>query len=262
MSRAKMYARLAVAFAWTVVLLPVQLVLIRRPGTARQRLPMRYWAGIARIIGLRIRVIGHLPANSSDRPVLYVSNHSSWVDIIALGAVLPACFVAKSDVGTWPVIRTVARAGRTVFVSRSKSGAGRERAELATRLAAGDNLILFPEGTTSDGARVLPFRSSFLALAETDPAPVIQPVTIVYDRMDSLPICRRNRPHIAWYGDMDIASHFARLGRHNWSVTIVLDDPVEPAASRKELTAAMELLIANRAAAIRQGRFPGPFVEA
>ncbi|EGO94846.1 Phospholipid/glycerol acyltransferase, partial [Acidiphilium sp. PM] len=112
------------------------------------------------------------------------------------------------------------------------------------------------------GARVLPFRSSFLALAETDPPPLIQPVTIVYDRMDSLPVCRRNRPRIAWYGDMDIASHYAELGRHDWRATIVLDDPIELDGGRKALTATLERQIAARAAAIRQGRYPGPFTKA
>ncbi|CAG4929654.1 unnamed protein product [Acidocella sp. C78] len=258
---ARMYVRLAAVLAWTMALLPVQLVLIRRHGRAKRALPLRYWGGVARILGLQIQVIGRL-AETETRPVLFVSNHTSWLDIVALGAVLPGCFIAKADVGRWPGISAVARAGRTIFVSRARTGAGRERAELAERLAAGDSLILFPEGTTSDGARVLPFRSSFLALAETDPPPLIQPVTIVYDRMDSLPVCRRNRPRIAWYGDMDIASHYAELGRHDWRATIVLDDPIEIDGGRKALTASLERQIAARAAAIRQGRFPGPFTKA
>ncbi len=261
LSGARMYARLAAVLAWTMALLPVQLVLIRRPGRAKRALPLRYWGGVARILGLELQVIG-TPAATDERPVLFVSNHTSWLDIVALGAVLPGCFIAKADVGRWPGISAVARAGRTIFVSRARTGAGRKRAELAERLAAGDSLILFPEGTTSDGARVLPFRSSFLALAETDPPPLIQPVTIVYDRMDSLPVCRRNRPRIAWYGDMDIASHYAELGRHDWRATIVLDDPIELDGGRKALTATLERQIAARAAAIRQGRYPGPFTKA
>ncbi|MCF3945835.1 MULTISPECIES: lysophospholipid acyltransferase family protein [Acidiphilium] len=248
-----MLARLAAVLAWTVLLLPVQFVLIRLKGAAKQRLPMIYWSGMARLLGVRLRVMGTL-ASGNGRPVLFVSNHSSWLDVIALGAVLPGCFVAKGDIANWPGINFVAKAGRTVFVSRARSGTAREQKDLASRLDAGDNLILFPEGTTSDGARVLPFRSSFLALAERNDAPIVQPVTIVYDQLDGLPICRRNRPLIAWYGDMDITSHYARLGRHNWRATIVLDPPVDARIGRKMLSATLEHAIASRAAAIRQGK--------
>lgn len=261
MSRIKMVLRLIAVLIWTLALLPVQMVLIRRAGTAKQRLPMRYWSGVARILGLKVRMIGRV-ASTPGRPVMFVSNHTSWLDIVALGAVLPGCFVAKAEIARWPGIKYVAQAGRTVFVSRARSGAGRERDDLAARLKDGDNLILFPEGTTSDGMRVLPFRSSFLALTEIDPAPIVQPVTIVYDQMDALPICRRNRPVVAWYGDMEIVSHYMRLGQHNWRVSIVLDDPIDPAIGRKALTAALETDIAERAAALRQGRFPHSFIEA
>lgn len=248
-----MLARLVAVLVWTALLLPVQFLLIRLDGSAKRRLPMIYWSGMARLLGLRLRVVGK-PASGDGRPVLFVSNHSSWLDVIALGAVLPACFVAKGDIAFWPGIKYVARAGRTVFVSRARSGTLRERDDLEARLDAGDNLILFPEGTTSDGARVLPFRSSFLAPAERDDAPIVQPVTIVYDRLDGLPICRRNRPLIAWYGDMDIVSHYARLGRHDWRATIVLDPPVDGRIGRKMLSAGLERIIADRASAIRQGR--------
>ncbi|MGC9268556.1 lysophospholipid acyltransferase family protein [Acidiphilium sp.] len=255
--RLRMGARLIAVLGWTLLLLPVQFALIRRRGTAKQRLPMLYWSGCARLLGVRLRVVG-TPASGGERPVLFVANHSSWLDIIVLGAVLPGCFIAKGDVATWPLVKTIARAGRTVFISRSRTGAARERDELAERLAAGDNLILFPEGTTSDGARVLPFRSSFLALADSAIKPLIQPVTIVYDQMDALPICRRNRPLIAWYGDMDLASHYLRLGQHGWRASIVFGQPVEATAGRKALSAALESGIATDAAALRQHRFTEP----
>lgn len=253
-----MFARFLAVIAWTCLLLPVQLAALRfrRP---RVKVPMIYWSGMARILGLRLRLIGRPPAPG--RAVLYVSNHTSWLDIVALGAVLPACFIAKAEVSRWPGIRQIANAGRTIFVSRNRADAPRERIELARRLAAGDNLILFPEGTTSDGMRVLPFRSSFIALAETDPPPVVQPVTIVYDLMDGLPICRRNRPTIAWYGDMEIASHYRVLGRHSWRASIVFGEPLDPALGRKELTALLEDNIAACAGALRQGRFTAPSPE-
>ena len=117
-------------------------------------------------LGLDVRVVGELASRASGRPVIFVSNHSSWIDVPVVGGVLPGSFVAKGEIGGWPVVRTIARLGRTVFVSRQRGSTARERDAMREVLARGDNLILFPEGTSSDGSRVLPFRSSFFALAE------------------------------------------------------------------------------------------------
>ena len=252
-----MIARLVLVLLWSLALLPVQLVLINRAGPAKVALPLCYWSGVARILGLNIEVTGRIardPARPT-RPILFVANHSSWLDIVALGAVLPGCFIAKGDIAHWPGISLIARAGRTLFVSRSRGDTRRERSSLESRLDAGDNLILFPEGTTSDGAHTLPFHSSFLSLANRDIAPLIQPVTIVYDQLDGLPVCRRNRPLIAWYGDMDIVSHYARIGRHRLRVRIVLSPPLPASLGRKKLAAQLEADIAARASALRQHRF-------
>lgn len=242
---------------WTLLAVPVQAVLLGRPGLAKERFARTYWRGVAWILGLRLRVIGQLPAG---RPVLFVANHSSWVDIVALGAVLPACFIAKGDVARWPVIGQIAKLGRTIFVSRARETVGQEQRELERRLAAGDNILLFPEGTTSDGNRVLPFSSAFLTLAFCPAHPAVQPVTIVYDELDGLPVRRGDRAEIAWYGDMELAPHFLKLGqRCSFRATIVLGAPVPPGAhkNRKTLSAALETEISATAAALRQGRLPG-----
>lgn len=239
---------------WTVFSMPVQAVLLALPGRGKERFARVYWRGVARILGLRVRVRGALPAQ---RPMLFVANHCSWLDIVALGSVLPACFVAKGDVATWPVISWVAKLGRTVFVTRNRASVGREQGALGARLALGDNIILFPEGTTSDGSRVLPFATSFLALAEAPARPYVQPVTLVYDGLDGLPVRRGDRPEIAWYGDMSLAPHFLVLGRRrSIHATMILDAPIAPGAyaGRKALSAALEGMLAANAAAIRQGR--------
>ncbi|MGE0420543.1 MAG: 1-acyl-sn-glycerol-3-phosphate acyltransferase, partial [Acetobacteraceae bacterium] len=124
-------------------------------------------------------------------------------------------------------------------------------------------LILFPEGTSSDGSRTLPFRSAFFAVAEArngaDPArlPMLQPVSIVYDRLGGLPIGRASRPVFAWYGDMDIGSHFWQLAQHvGLRVTIVLHAPVDPARyrDRKVLTQLTWDVVALGASRLRQNR--------
>ncbi|MFC7608309.1 lysophospholipid acyltransferase family protein [Teichococcus aestuarii] len=127
------------------------------------------------------------------------------------------------------------------------------------RLQQGDSLILFPEGTSNDGARVLPFRSAFLGVA--DAAAAVQPISVVYDRLGGLPACRRDRPHFAWYGDMDLGSHFWRLARQpGGRVTVLLHQPADPRAfrDRKALTQAVERAVAEGAADLRQNRTPVP----
>lgn len=256
--RIRIVLRLVCILAWTLSCMAVQAVLLNLPGRAKERFARFYWSGMRRIMGMRITIIGEI---SRERPVLFVVNHSSWLDIIALGSVLPACFVAKSEVDGWPVLNLIARLGRTVYVSRRSGNVRRERGDMLKRLSAGDNLILFPEGTTSDGCRVLRFQSSFLAVAEQNPAPYVQPVTLVYDRINGQPVRHKDRPVLSWYGDMDLASHIpgiASLGSIH--ATLVLDAAIPPGAypNRKMLSTALHARLAGNAAALRQGRSVTP----
>ena len=179
------------------------------------------------------------------------------MDIPALGGCVRACFVAKDDVAGWPIVGTIARLGRTVFVSRSRQGIGRERDQMRERLLAGDDLILFPEGTSSDGSRVLPFHSSFFAAAYGDITPVIQPVSVVYDRLAGLPVGRASRTVFAWYGDMDLAPHLWQAAQWRGKrVSLLFHPPLDPAdfGSRKALSQAAWEMVADGAAALRQNR--------
>ncbi|WP_137126468.1 1-acyl-sn-glycerol-3-phosphate acyltransferase [Roseomonas sp. HF4] len=250
--RIRAVRRIIFAVLWTAVSIPVQSVLMLLPGRGSIVFARTYHRVLCRLIGLRIQVIG---APAPGGSVLYVSNHSSWLDVLVLGGVLEAAFVSKAEVGQWPVVGTVARLGRTVFVSRKRTGTGKEAEEIQQRLAGGGSIILFPEGTSNDGTRVLPFRSSFLAAAQH--AKQVQPVSLVYDRLGGLPACRRDRPLFAWYGDMDIATHFWRIARRSGGrATVLLHDPADPAAfpDRKALTAAASDVVAEGAALLRQNR--------
>lgn len=260
--RARVIRRGLSIVAWTLPSMLVQMVCLWLPGHAKAAFPRLYWRTFTRAMGIKLRVIGALPAPGG-RPVVYVSNHTSWVDIPVVGGVLDGCFVAKGEVAGWPLIGTIARLGRTVFVSRQRATTGRERDSMREMLDQGANLILFPEGTSSDGSRTLPFRSSFLAVAEArrdvDPSrvPIIQPVSVVYDRLGGLPIGRAGRPVFAWYGDMDIGSHFWRLGQNvGLRATIVLHAPIDPLRyrDRKHLTQAVWDIVAGGAATLRQNR--------
>jgi 1-acyl-sn-glycerol-3-phosphate acyltransferase len=199
--------RLALYLGLTVALIPVQALLVAVRSPLRDRLPRWYHARVLRIVGMSVEVIG---TPSPDRPTLFVANHSSYWDIEVLGSMLTASFVAKSEVGGWPLFGLLARLQRTVFVERRRRAAGRGRNEIAERLAAGDSLVLFAEGTSSDGNRVLPFKSALFAAAAPTAgraALMVQPVSIAPTRLDGIPLGYGRRSLYAWYGYMDLAPH-------------------------------------------------------
>jgi len=250
----RMALRLLLMLGWTLPCMVIQAVCLALPGRAKVRFAQFYWRGAARIMGLRIKIQGQV---TPYRPVLFIANHCTWLDIIVLGATLPGCFVAKGDIAHWPFISWIAKLGRTIFVSRAKATLERERGALEGRLAAGDNIILFPEGTTSDGTRILPFQSSFLAIAAAPSKPAIQLVTLVYDELDGLPVLRRDRPEISWYGDMTMAAHYPRIGgRKSIGASLIIDPPIPAGtyASRKILSTILQARLEAMAAALRQGR--------
>jgi lyso-ornithine lipid O-acyltransferase len=250
--RLRAIRRIVTAVLFTLLCIPIQAVLIQFPGSAKNNFARFYHRSLCWLIGLKLRVIG----TPWQQPrTLYVSNHSSWLDILVLGATLDARFVSKAEVAGWPLIGWVAKLGRSIFVSRNRGRTGSEVQDLRGRIEAGDSVILFPEGTTSDGARVLPFRSSFFSVA--DAAARIQPVALVYDRLGGLPVGRRDRPLFAWYGDMETGSHAWRLLRRTGTrVTVVLDASFTPDAvpDRKALAARIGRSITETAATLRQNR--------
>lgn len=204
MNRLRPWVLLFLFSALTLPLMPLQqLFLWLWPGMARA-FPMHYHRVVCRILGIRIEVVGSVPEQG---PLLVVSNHVSWLDIVVLSAVAPVSFVAKKEVARWPFFGALARLQRTVFVDRDRRHAtGSSRDEMQERLKSGDVLVLFAEGTSSDGRRVLPFKSSFFGAAE-HPGVLVQPVSLAYRGHRNLPMNRRLLPSYAWYGDMDLAPH-------------------------------------------------------
>lgn len=262
--RIRVVCRFLALVLLTLPAMTIQAVCLLLPGRRTKVAFARFfWARFSRLLGVQVRVVGTPAVPQPGRPVVFVSNHSSWVDVPVVGGVLEGCFVAKGEIERWPLINVIAWLGRTVFVSRRRGAAVRERDAMRARLRAGDNLILFPEGTSSDGSRVLPFRSSFFAVAEAldGATPLIQPVSVVYDRLGWLPTGRTWRPIFAWYGDMDLATHFLRLAQHSGlRATVLLHAPLDPARypDRKALAQAVWHIVADGAATLRQNRAPQP----
>jgi 1-acyl-sn-glycerol-3-phosphate acyltransferase len=206
-SQLRAIVRLSLYAVWTFLMLPVQMVLVALRLRAASRFPRFYHRGVCRIIGIELKVRGE---QAPGKPMLFVANHASYLDITVLGALIRGSFIAKAEVADWPFFGLLAKLQRTVFIERRGAHAAKQRDEIARRLEAGDDLILFPEGTSSDGNRILPFKSALFSVAEREVngRPLtVQPVSIAYLKLDGLPIGREWRPKIAWYGDMNMMSH-------------------------------------------------------
>jgi 1-acyl-sn-glycerol-3-phosphate acyltransferase len=249
--------RIVLYLGLTVLLMPVQALLVAIGSPLATALPRVYHRMCWRILGFRVEVKGTI---SERHPALFIVNHTSYVDITILGGLLKTSFIAKAEVSRWPLFGTLARLQRTVFVDRRAPKAKAQGSQIARRLAAGDDLVLFPEGTSGDGMRVLPFKSALFGVAEMMPgdrAIVLQPVSIAYTRLNGLPMGRFYRPWIAWYGDMEMASHlWALLGLGTITVSVEFHPPVIAAAyaSRKALSEACHRIVSRGVAAALSGR--------
>jgi lyso-ornithine lipid O-acyltransferase len=243
---------LTIFLAVTLLLIPYQWLLLQLGLPQRRTFPHRYHRFIARMFGIRIRVVGTPPK----RAALLLANHTSWLDIVIFSAVMPLSFVAKSEVNTWPFFGTLARLQRTVFVTRARrSETGLARDAIAERLAQGDVLVLFPEGTSDDGNSVLPFKSALLSAADSalhaGREVTVQPVSTAYVAREGIPMGRENRPLYAWYGDMELVPHlWEALEAGPLDVVMQFHSPLS-AMDRKELArVAWETVRKGQAAAL------------
>ncbi|MFO1124289.1 MAG: lysophospholipid acyltransferase family protein [Methylocystis sp.] len=208
--RAMPYLR-AFAFLLTlagafVFLVPLQALARRRGWPLQHRIQTRFCRAICAVIGIRVEAQGALP---SDAPRFVVSNHVSWTDIIALASLYPFVFLAKSEVANWPVLGLLARLQGTIFVERgARQDVARVNDAIADVLRTGGDLVVFAEGTSSEGVEVLPFRSAHFApleeLAARGESPTLAPVAIVYSD-------GARRIDVGWYGDMTFLPHLWRL---------------------------------------------------
>jgi 1-acyl-sn-glycerol-3-phosphate acyltransferase len=256
------FIRLSLYAGFTLPVAVCQRVAVALDLPIREVLPLWYHRQCCRILGIAIQRRGRL---SRSRPTLFAANHVSYLDISVLGALIRGSFVAKSEVRSWPVFGFLATLQSTLFIERRALRTARHRDEMTHRLAAGGNLILFPEGTSSDGNRVLPFKSALLSVAETRPGGrplVVQPVSITYTKLDGLPLGRYLRPLCAWYGDMDLAPHLWQLaGLGRLTAVVHFHPPVTLAEfdSRKALADHCQVAAARGVAAALTGRWlPAP----
>ncbi len=250
--------RIAVYFAVTLPAMPVQVVLLAMKSPRARRFPVGYHRLMCRLLGIRLVYRGTI---STHRPTLFVSNHTSYLDIEIMGAAVEGSFVSKAEVSRWPIFGWLAKLQCTIFVERAdRAGAARQRDEIRARLDEGDNLILFPEGTSGDGIHLLPFKSTLFAAAEDERA-MVQPISVVYRLLDGIPLGRFYRPFFAWYGDMTMPPHLWKmLGLGQLTVVMTFHEPVrlKDFGSRKLLSEHCARIIAEGVGEILAGRDVAP----
>jgi 1-acyl-sn-glycerol-3-phosphate acyltransferase len=252
------FALIAVLIA-TIIGVPLQWISIKLGLPLRRWIPNLYHRLILFVLGIHVSVRGQ-PA--AERPLLFVSNHSSWIDILALSSITPLKFIAKNEVAGWPLFGLLAKLQRSVFVDRSKRHATVEvNREIAARLSDGDPVVLFGEGTSGDGNRVMPFRTALLgamdqALGEGGRG-FLQPVSVSYTRLHGIPMGRQHRAIAAWYGDISLLPHLARVirtGAIDVVVTFGAPIAVEASADRKALALSLEEAVRRMNSAALAGR--------
>lgn len=227
------------------VLLPLLVLLrmIERPLVGLRR-PVSGWIvqaffGIcSRLVGLRLTLRG-TPLKA---PGAVVANHTSWLDIFVLNASHRIVFVSKSEVAGWPVIGFLARAAGTLFIRRDGREARAQTSALEARLRAGQHLLFFPEGTSTDGLRVLPFKPTLFQAFLAPGLAVdlnVQPVTVIYHAPEGA-----DAAVYGWFGDMEFAPHAAEVfaARRGGRVELIYHPPLRVAEfdNRKELARAAE----------------------
>ena len=238
MSKIRPLVTLCLIALWTALLLPVQMLAVAVRSGLALAVPRLYHAGLCRLLRIRVEVEGEV---AMARPVLFVCNHVSWIDILVLAKLLPAAFITKQEVAGWPLFGLLAKLHGAVFIERRQARTREQRDEMGRRLDEGGSLILFPEGTSSDGIRLLPFKSAFLSLAEQPVKGrplVVQPISLTFATLDNLPVGRRSMSLYAWVGDQELVPHLWRfLGVGPSSVVVQFHPPVtiEAFASRKAL---------------------------
>ncbi|MEO0392583.1 MAG: lysophospholipid acyltransferase family protein [Pseudomonadota bacterium] len=234
--------RLVIFFIMAVFVGGAQAVVLAIPPLRKnyeEHIPMLFHSLACKIFGIEIEITG---IRHDQHPVLFVANHSSYIDIPVLGSIVPGCFIAKAEVADWPMFGTLARLQRTIFVHRRREDVDNQRASMIDRVGDGLDLILFPEGTSSDGIGVLPFKSSLFSIAsmalgsaEQRKQLTVQPVAIACNHLDGLPLGRDMRHVYSWYGDMDLFPHLWRLGRlGHTTVTVAFLDPIPASGTNRK----------------------------
>ncbi len=237
--------KLSIVLVFSIILILAMIIFGKIIPFWGKWLPVIFHKLIIWLISVHIECEGEI--NKSNDCNLYISNHLSYLDIPILGSKCPVRFVAKSEVENWPLVGFLAKLGRTIFISRNRSDSLNQKNKIVKLLSSDEKIFIFPEGTTSDGNRVLDFKSSSFSALEGQNYD-IQPIVIIYSDLNGIPINRWLRPVIAWYGDMDLKPHLSKLAslRPIKARLIYLDKVnAKKFSNRKDLSKYLENKIKN-----------------
>ena len=214
---------------------------------------MRRFNWILRILlNIKIKLLGSTGSIGAGGHFI-VSNHHGYLDGIVLGSLFPVTFVTKREVKRWPVIGQLMMLMGTIFIDReNKQDIVRVVDRISHALRGGTNVLLFPEGTSTDGEKLLPFQSGFFAAPLMADA-AIAPVTLGYRFVDQEPLSLENRDRVYWYGDMSFAPHlWDLLGTNSIEVSVKIHPHLETSLlentsrNRKQLSQTCHDVIARR----------------
>ena len=241
------YIKLGAIFLWLAVMGCIaQILHWLGAQKGKDRIYVICFRGMAWLMGLRIKLEGRLV---KDRPLLLVTNHCSYLDIIILATIAPLRFTPKKEISGWPFIGWLCRLSESVFIDRNPRKSKENLDALKESLERGNVVCLFPEGTTNDGKRVYPFHSSYFKLVDLDfaDAPLsIQPAAISYTHMHNLPIDTTQRSMIAWVGDMELLPHFLdvlRMGTVTAHIVFRAKVDTQEVSDRKTIAGQCEAMV-------------------
>lgn len=233
---------------WTTLMVTGQLfVRLITTGKVSYALPYLWHKGVCSIFKIKVITTGTISKSPS---TLYISNHISWLDIPVIGSQINgASFVAKRDVESWPVFGFLSKLQQTAFIDRSRNAALKEKNSLKNRIETGHNLILFPEGTSSKGVEVLPFKSSLFEILRSDTEINIQPFCISIQKIgDKNATTQILRDIYAWYGDMTLPPHLWEFAKSKGAtISLYFHEPlvVDSDFDRKTISKQSHMLISQ-----------------
>ena len=203
-----------------LILGPIQYILVKVKLSYRIYIPIIFHRILLKILGIKVKVIGK---KTSLRPLILVGNHTSYIDIIILGSIMPICFIAKQEIKSWFLFGFLAKMQNTIFIKRKNFKTLENIKNINKGLDFESAVVLFPEGTTNSGKKILNFKSSLFNVFENNNTLRLQNFSLCYTHVNGMPIDNRTRPLISWYGDMNIVKHllnFLKLSSVN--ATLIL----------------------------------------
>ena len=231
------FLRLIIFLLLTLALLPFQFIIVFFIKNYAYIIPYFYHKICLRIFGIKIKTFGKVSINF---PVLLISNHASYLDIIILGSLFKTSFIAKKEISKWPLLGILAKLQNTIFIDRRISSLRSQENQIIKHLNKKKNLVIFPEGTSSDGNRVLPFKSSLFNIFEKNlnSKILVQTITIIYKKINGIPMNRIERKNITWHSNMDLIPNiFNVLKKLSIEVEVIFNDEFLPSKEydRKKL---------------------------